>query len=344
MGYYVYRYIHPLYPWLYVGKCNTNLRERLNKHESDSSDNIDRAHLKELKESSVYFIELDSEEESALVERYLISEHSPTLNIRYENITESQKRMAKELIQRRNQYKPGWVRFERARVYEKRITLGKRFVRMSEYSLTTIEQRAFMYILMKANEFRYNGDAGMLTIHFTLDDYFAHVITSRGGQSDRSAINALLSLCCKNIPITTYADKICVLHGFIDKPVIGANRLVGVQLNPLFASYCNMNNNIEYDANVVMKFTHKYSARLYEIMLAYKRDGMQKWTYTERDGNELARMMDTTKRSANKSINEAIKEINDVSDINIELSQSVIPATFVCTMKNRFILDNSEVK
>ena len=105
-----------------------------------------------------------------------------------------------------------------------------------------------------------------------------------------------------------------------------------------------MSDNIEYDANVVMKFTHKYSARLYEIMLAHKKDGMQKWMYTEYDGNELARMMDTTKRSANKSINEAIKEINDVSDIHIELSQNIIPATFVCTMKNRFVLDSSEVK
>lgn len=343
MGYYVYRYIHPLYPWLYVGKCNTNLRERLNKHESDSSDNIGRAHLKELKESSVYFIELDSEDESALVERYLISEHSPVLNVRYENITELQKHKAKELIQRRNQYKPGWIKFERARIYEKRIALGKRFVKTSEYSLTTIEQRAFMYILMKANEFRYNGDAGMLTIHFTLDDYFAHVITSRGGQSNRSAINALLSLCCKNIPITASVGKRFVLHGFIDKPVIGANRLVGVQLNPLFASYCNMNNNIEYDANIVMKFTHKYSARLYEIMLAHKKDGMQKWTYTEYDSNRLTKMMCTTKRNSGKSINEAIKEINDVSDIHIELLQNIVPATFVCTMKNRFVLDNSEV-
>lgn len=344
MGYYVYRYIHPLCPWLYVGKCNTNLRERLNKHESDSSDNIDRAHLKELKESSVYFIELDSEEESALVERYLISEHSPVLNVRHENITEHQKYKAKELIQRRNQYKPGWIKFERSRVYEKRITLGRRFITTSEYSLTTIEQRAFMYILMKANEFRYNGDAGMLTIHFTLDDYFAHVITSRGGQSNRSAINALLSLCCKNIPITTSGGKKLVLRGIIDKPAIGANRLVDVQLNPLFASYCNMNNNIEYDANIVMKFTHKYSARLYEIMLSHKKDGMQKWTYSEHYNGELAEMMCTTKRNSGKPINEAIKEINDISDINIELLQDVIPATFVCTMKNRFVLDNSEVR
>lgn len=344
MGYYVYRYIHPLYPWLYVGKCNTNLRERLNKHESDSSDNIDRAHLKELKESSVYFIELDSEDESALVERYLISEHSPMLNVRYENITESQKHKAKELIQRRNQYKPGWIKFERSRVYEKRITLGTRFITTSEYSLTTTEQRAFMYILMKANEFRCNGDAGMLTIHFTLDDYFAHVITSRGGQSNRSAINALLSLCCKNIPITTSVGKRFILHGFIDKPVIGANRLVGVQLNPLFANYCNMNNNIEYDANIVMKFTHKYSARLYEIILAHKKDGMQTWAYTEYDSNKLVKMMCTTKRNSGKSINDAIKEINDVSDIHIELLQSVTAITFVCTMKNRFVLDNLEVK
>ena len=194
MGYYVYRYIHPLHPWLYVGKCNSNLRDRINKHESDPSDNISREHLKELKESTVYFVELDSEAESALVERYLINEHSPVLNIRYESLTVLQQYQAKELIKQHNQYHPGWTRFDRAKIYEKRITLSKQFIKKSRYSFSTVEQRAFMYVLMKANEFRYNGDAGMLTIHFSLDDYFAHVITSRGGQSNSSAINALLEL------------------------------------------------------------------------------------------------------------------------------------------------------
>ena len=55
-------------------------------------------------------------------------------------------------------------------------------------------------------------------------------------------------------------------------------------------------------------------------------------------------MMATTNRNSNKSINDAIEEINDISDINIELQQNIIPATFVCTTKNRFVLDNSEVK
>ena len=248
------------------------------------------------------------------------------------------------MIKRHNQYHPGWTRFDRAKIYEKRITLSKRFIKNSRYSFSTVEQRAFMYVLMKANEFRYNGDAGMLTIHFSLDDYFAHVITSRGGQSNRSAINALLELACKRIPIITSAGKEYELHGIVDKPVIGADRIVGVQLNPLFASYCNMTSQIDYNANTVMHFTHKYSARLYEIMLAYKPEGEQKWTYTAYDGNELAKMMATTNRNSNKSINEAIEEINNISDINIELQQNIIPATFVCTTKNRFVLDNSEVK
>lgn len=344
MGYYVYRYVNPLHPWLYVGKCNSNLRDRLNKHESDPSDNISREHLRELKESTVYFIELDNEKESALVERFLINEHSPVLNVRYESLTLAEKQQARQLINRRNQYRPGWVKFDRSKVYEKMIKLSSRFIKMSEYSLTTTEQRAFMYILMKANEFRYNGDAGMLTIHFTLDDYLDHVVISRGGQSNRSAINALLSLSCKTIPMTTSVNKKYTLHGIIERPVIGANRLIGVQLNPLFASYCNMSSQIEYNGNIVMRFTHKYSARLYEIMLSYRKDGEQKWTYTAYDGNEFARMMATKMRSSNKSIIEAISEINAISDINIELQNNVIPATFVCTMKNRFVLDNSEAK
>lgn len=344
MGHYVYRYIHPLHPWLYVGKCNSNLRDRINKHESDPSDNISREHLKELKESTIYFVELDSEAESALVERYLINEHSPMLNVRYEGLTVLQRYQAKELIKRHNQYHPGWTKFDRAKIYEKRITLSKQFIKKSRYSFSTVEQRAFMYILMRANEFRYNGDAGMLTVHFSLDDYFAHVITSRGGQSSRSATNALLELACKRIPIMTSVGKEYELRGIIGKPVIGADRIVGVQLNPLFASYCNMTSQIDYNANTVMHFTHKYSARLYEIMLAYKPEGEQKWTYTAYDGNELAKMMATTNRNSNKSINDAIEEINNISDISIELQQNIIPATFVCTMKNRFVLDNPEVK
>lgn len=55
-------------------------------------------------------------------------------------------------------------------------------------------------------------------------------------------------------------------------------------------------------------------------------------------------MMATTNRNSNKSINDAIEEINNISDISIELQQNIIPTTFVCTMKNRFVLDNSEVK
>ena len=105
-----------------------------------------------------------------------------------------------------------------------------------------------------------------------------------------------------------------------------------------------MTSQIDYNANTVMHFTHKYSARLYEIMLAYKPEGEQKWTYTAYDGDELAKMMATTNRNSNRSINDAIEEINNISDISIELQQNIIPTTFVCTMKNRFVLDNSEVK
>ena len=38
---YVYRYIHPNYPWLYVGRTN-DLARRIHEHDEEITDNIDK--------------------------------------------------------------------------------------------------------------------------------------------------------------------------------------------------------------------------------------------------------------------------------------------------------------
>lgn len=77
--YYVYRYIHPEYPWLYVGKTK-NLKQRIKDHDTSNSDNIDRKYETLLKESSVYYIELENSAQMSMVELFLIDKYKPFLN------------------------------------------------------------------------------------------------------------------------------------------------------------------------------------------------------------------------------------------------------------------------
>lgn len=76
---YVYRYIHPDDPWLYVGRTE-NLKSRIGQHDFSKSDNINRQYEEMLKEASVYYIKLKNKAQSMAVESYLIDKYKPTLN------------------------------------------------------------------------------------------------------------------------------------------------------------------------------------------------------------------------------------------------------------------------
>ena len=80
MGNYIYRYMHPDYPWLYVGKNNNELKTRINQHDRSNADNIDREYKTLLLESTVYYIELDNATQTNYVEQYLIDKYKPFLN------------------------------------------------------------------------------------------------------------------------------------------------------------------------------------------------------------------------------------------------------------------------
>ena len=77
--YYVYRYMHPDYPWLYVGKT-IDLDGRIRSHDNSNNDNIDRKYAKLLLESTVYFLTLNNSAQMNLVELYLIDKYKPYLN------------------------------------------------------------------------------------------------------------------------------------------------------------------------------------------------------------------------------------------------------------------------
>ena len=76
---YVYRYIHPNYPWLYVGRTN-DLARRIHEHDEEITDNIDKKYKKLLLESFVVYTELDNKAQSIALENYLIDVYKPTLN------------------------------------------------------------------------------------------------------------------------------------------------------------------------------------------------------------------------------------------------------------------------
>lgn len=79
MGYYIYRYVHPDYPWLYVGQT-IDIEKRIKSHDSNSGDNISRKYENLLKESKVLYFEVNGKNQMDYVESFLIDRHKPYLN------------------------------------------------------------------------------------------------------------------------------------------------------------------------------------------------------------------------------------------------------------------------
>lgn len=75
MSTYVYKYVHPDYPWLYVGKSDTSAKDRINAHSKEEK------FLPFLNDVKIFYIELDNKAQSKFVEAYLIDKYKPHLNI-----------------------------------------------------------------------------------------------------------------------------------------------------------------------------------------------------------------------------------------------------------------------
>ena len=76
---YVYRYIHPNYPWLYVGRTDDLIR-RIDEHDNQLSDNIDAEYRDLLLQSFVLYTEVENKAQAIALESYLIDVYKPTLN------------------------------------------------------------------------------------------------------------------------------------------------------------------------------------------------------------------------------------------------------------------------
>ena len=76
---YVYRYIHPNYPWLYVGRTDDLIR-RIDEHDNQLSDNIDAEYRDLLLQSFVLYTEVKNKAQAIALESYLIDVYKPTLN------------------------------------------------------------------------------------------------------------------------------------------------------------------------------------------------------------------------------------------------------------------------
>lgn len=76
---YVYRYMHPDYPYLYVGIAK-DLSNRIASHDNNETDNIDRKYLPLLHESIVLYIEVATKHRAKYIESYLIDKYKPVAN------------------------------------------------------------------------------------------------------------------------------------------------------------------------------------------------------------------------------------------------------------------------
>lgn len=75
MATYVYKYVHPNYEWLYVGKADNVIKDRIVCHSKEFK------FQPFLKDAKIYFIELDNKAQSKFVESYLIDKYKPHLNV-----------------------------------------------------------------------------------------------------------------------------------------------------------------------------------------------------------------------------------------------------------------------
>ena len=87
---YVYVYMHPEHPYLYVGRT-CDLEKRIKSHDTSDNDNISREYERLLQDASVWYIPLQNKAESTIVEAYLINKYKPYLNksLNYEGISDS---------------------------------------------------------------------------------------------------------------------------------------------------------------------------------------------------------------------------------------------------------------
>lgn len=115
--YYVYRYIHPEYPWLYVGKTKS-LESRIRTHDFGKCDNIDRKYAKLLLESSVYYLEFENSTQMSFTELYLIDKYSPYLNKKEKHNNESQMELS---IPKWKKYVRNYELQEASQRYSKRL-------------------------------------------------------------------------------------------------------------------------------------------------------------------------------------------------------------------------------
>lgn len=76
---YVYRYIHPNYPWLYVGRTDDLIR-RIDEHDNQLSDKIDAEYRDLLLQSFVLYTEVENKAQAIALENYLIDVYKPILN------------------------------------------------------------------------------------------------------------------------------------------------------------------------------------------------------------------------------------------------------------------------
>lgn len=85
--YYIYRYVHPNYPYLYVGQT-TNLKTRIKSHDTNNGDNINRQYTDLLQQSEVLFFKVNSKSQMDYIESYLIDKYKPYLNKAKKNPTQ----------------------------------------------------------------------------------------------------------------------------------------------------------------------------------------------------------------------------------------------------------------
>lgn len=340
MGFYVYKYCHPLIPWLYVGKCNANLKDRISRHESDPTDNIDRKHLNVLKASKIYFMEFESEEQTAIVERYLINTYCPKLNVRKEAQNIKDQNTALDLLFRQGRK---WQYFTHDTL-QFRVRLSSRFIKYTSYTFTQVEQRVFMYILylVEQDKFKYHDEVGMLTLQFNLKDYVNYISNSRGGNTKRNAVNALFQLACKMIPYTAPNGCETTIKGIIEAPKIAPDGIVSVAITPDFSAFCNLTTKIEYNSKYVYSFTRKYSARLYEYLLASKEPGEQEWTVDVDNFADVSvwDILGIKQHIIAQPLIDSINEITAKSDISVKVCmRGVAGISLMCEEKGRLVLN-----
>jgi len=266
------------------------------------------------KAAQVFCLETDGEKEKLL--HYYLHEHRTVgeyFTCSFDTAKEALQSIVNEQIT--GVVKPNH-KIYRIKKSEHDIIRCNDLIRNAEHNLSAQEQKILLYLMSKINP---NGDE-FATYKFKMQDFFEMFgISEKSGGSYQHIRESIKNLHNKKISIKLNNDKKIMLN-CIEEPLLreGSGTIcvkISNDLKPYLLDF--KRNATSYSLYYILAMKSKYSIRLYELLKSYENLGG-----CEFDIDRLKVLLDAEKYKLFGDfkvnvLNVAMKEINEVGDINI---------------------------